>query len=317
VVRPGADPVLVVPALEHPRAQASPASDATAMEPWLDGSGDPYGIVAKTVGDARARVGVSDRMWAVHLLRLERATGAGFESAAPVMSMLRIRKHPEELDLLRRAGAAADAAFDRLVASGLSGRTEEDVSTELAAHLLEAGHQSVAFAMVGGGPNGASPHHEPGERRIEPGDAVVLDFGGRVGGYCSDITRTVAVGEVSGEVHEVHEVVAAAQEAGVRAVRPGVAAQDVDRAAREVIAAAGFGDFFIHRTGHGIGLEEHEDPYLVAGNTQPLEVGHCFSVEPGVYLPGRFGVRIEDIVTVTADGVERLNEAPRVLTRVG
>jgi D-alanyl-D-alanine dipeptidase len=146
---------------------------------------------------------------------------------------------------------------------------------------------------------------------------VVLDFGGRVGGYCSDITRTVAVGKVSTEVHEVHALVAEAQEAAVRTVRPGVAAEDVDRAAREVIAAAGFGDFFIHRTGHGIGLEEHEDPYIVAGNTQPLEVGHCFSIEPGVYLPGRFGVRIEDIVTVTDHGLSRLNEAPRELTRVG
>src|SRR5439155_4622536 len=172
------------------------------------------------------------------------------------------------------------------------------------------------FTIVGSGPNGASPHHRPGSRRIEVGDAVVLDFGGRVGGYCSDFSRTVSVGEASMDVAEVHAVVREAQQAGFAAVRPGVPAEEVDAAARRVIEEAGYGDAFFHRTGHGIGLEEHEPPYIVRGNREPLEEGMCFSIEPGIYLEGRFGVRIEDIVTVTADGARRLNNSPRDLKLV-
>jgi Xaa-Pro aminopeptidase len=174
----------------------------------------------------------------------------------------------------------------------------------------------VEFTIVGSGPNAASPHHEVSERMIAAGDAVVLDFGGRMAGYCSDITRTVVVGEPPQDLAHVHGVVREAQKAGVAAVRPGASCEDVDRAARAVIEAAGYGERFIHRTGHGIGLEIHETPYIVQGNPTPLEAGMTFSVEPGVYLPERLGVRIEDIVAVTADGVERFNEAPRDLTVV-
>ena len=191
------------------------------------------------------------------------------------------------------------------------------MSRALGAHLVETGHQLATFGIVGSGPNGASPHHEAGDRTIRQGDTVVLDFGGRLAGYCSDISRTVSVGEPSGEVKEVHAIVQEAQEAAFNAIRPGVAAQDVDRAARRVIEDAGYGENFIHRTGHGIGLEEHEHPYIVQGNERLLEPGMSFSIEPGIYLEGRFGVRIEDIATVTEDGGMRLNHAPRELAVVG
>jgi Xaa-Pro aminopeptidase len=233
-----------------------------------------------------------------------------------VMNRLRIRKEEDEVELLARAGRAADETFAQLSQEGLAGLAEHDVSRRLAELLVEKGCTSAAFTIVGSGPNGASPHHEPGDRSIRAGDAVVLDFGGWVGGYCSDMTRTVSVGEPASEVSEVHEIVRHAQQAAFGAVRPGVPAQDVDRAARGVIQEAGYGDRFIHRTGHGIGLEEHEHPYIVEGNAQPLEPGMCFSIEPGIYLDGRFGVRIEDIVTVTDQGARRLNEASRELTVV-
>jgi D-alanyl-D-alanine dipeptidase len=190
------------------------------------------------------------------------------------------------------------------------------VGARLRALLREHAHDDVNFTIVGSGPNGASPHHEPTDRRIATGEAVVLDFGGRAARYCSDLTRTVAVGAASREVREVHEIVREAQEAACRAVGPGVPAEDVDAAARAIIDAAGFGDAFFHRTGHGIGLEEHEPPYIVRGNRDPLLPGMCFSIEPGVYLDGRFGVRIEDIVTVAEDGATRLNDAPRELLEV-
>jgi Xaa-Pro aminopeptidase len=198
-----------------------------------------------------------------------------------------------------------------------AGRRELDVAADLAESLRAHGHETVEFTIVGSGPNGASPHHEAGEREIRPGDAVVLDFGGRMAGYCSDITRTVVVGEPEPELVRVHGIVRAAQQAGVEAVAPGVPCEAVDAAARAVIEEAGFGEAFMHRTGHGIGLDVHEPPYIVAGNRTPLEPGMTFSVEPGIYLAGRFGVRIEDIVAVTRDGVERLNEAPRELATVG
>ncbi len=188
--------------------------------------------------------------------------------------------------------------------------------------LLAAGHRRVNFAIVGSGPNGASPHHDPGERVIEPGDTVVCDFGGEYVldddvGYCSDITRTVAVGEPGAEVRDTYAVLLAAQQAAVEAVRAGVSAEHIDAVARSVIADAGLGQYFIHRTGHGIGIEEHEDPYVVAGNDTALTVGHAFSVEPGIYFPGRFGMRLEDIVVVGEDGVEPLNTADHSLVVIG
>jgi D-alanyl-D-alanine dipeptidase len=316
VLRPHAGPVLLVPELERPRAVASPAGELVEVEGWSDGA-EPHTRVAGLLAGGR-RLGLSDHTWAFHLLMLQRAMpGSEFVPGSRVLGKLRSRKDPEEIGFLRRAGEAADEAFARLTAERLEGRTERDVARSLGAHLLDAGHESVGFTIVASGPHGASPHHEPSRRAIERGDALVLDFGGRIGGYSSDMSRTVSVGEPSVEIAEVHEVVRHAQETAFQAVRPGLPAQEVDRVARGIIRDAGYGEDFIHRTGHGIGLEEHEDPYLVEGNVRPLETGMCFSIEPGIYLPGRFGVRIEDIVAITEDGVARLNDAPRDLLVVG
>jgi Xaa-Pro aminopeptidase len=181
------------------------------------------------------------------------------------------------------------------------------VAADLAKLLIDHGHSQVDFTVVGSGPNGANPHHEAGDRTIEGGDMIVLDFGGLKNGYGSDTSRTIHVGDPTDEEREVYEIVRAAQQAGYEAVRPGVACQDIDRACRRVISEAGYGEQFLHRTGHGIGVTTHEPPYMVEGETHPLQPGMCFSIEPGIYLAGRFGVRIEDIVTVTEDGGRRLN----------
>jgi D-alanyl-D-alanine dipeptidase len=240
-----------------------------------------------------------------------------FVAAGRALPLLRAVKDANELALLRAAGEAADATFAEVVGLRFAGRREVDVAADLDRLLRDHGHERVDFTIVGSGPNGASPHHEAGERTIEPGEDVVMDFGGVSEGYCSDITRTVFVGEPDEEQRHVYDVVRAAQQAAFDAVRPGVMAQDVDRAARAVIAEAGYGERFVHRTGHGIGLEVHEPPYIVEGDETVLRPGMTFSDEPGIYLPGRFGVRIEDQVAVTAEGAQRLNEASRDLIVVG
>ena len=212
--------------------------------------------------------------------------------------------------------AVADATFEEIRTVPFAGRRESDVAADLDRLLRRHGHEQVDFTIVASGPNGANPHHEAGDRVIARGYTVVLDFGGLRDGYGSDTSRTVHVGVPTEEELRVHDIVREAQEAGFRAVRPGAACQDVDRAAREVIAAAGYGEYFIHRTGHGIGVTTHEPPYMIEGEERPLVPGMCFSVEPGIYLPGRFGVRIEDIVTVTEDGGRRLNTTTRELVIV-
>jgi Xaa-Pro aminopeptidase len=306
---PGANPVMLLPRLERPAAETAAGIDGVELTTWTDGA-DPYDAVAALLRPGR--YAVADRAWAAHLLGIQAAAPrATFVASGAVLPGLRAVKDAGELDALTRAGAAVDAVFEAIRARPFAGRTEGQVAFDLRELLLENGHDEAEFTIVGSGPNGASPHHDAGARRICPGDAVVLDFGGFLDSYGSDITRTVVVGEPPEGFDEVYEVVRRAQQAGVDAVRPGVACEEVDRAARAVIDEAGFGHLFVHRTGHGIGLETHEDPYIVAGNETPLLEGMTFSVEPGIYLEGRFGVRIEDIVAVTADGVRRLNEAPR------
>jgi Xaa-Pro aminopeptidase len=227
--------------------------------------------------------------------------------------MMRAVKDNNELMRLAAAGVAADSAYGEIIQKRFAGRLESELAADLADLLRESGHEQVDFTIVGSGPNGANPHHEAGDRVIKLGDAVVLDFGGLRHGYGSDTTRTVCVGEPTSEIREVHEIVRQAQQAGVDAVRPGVSCQEIDRAARKIITDAGYGEQFIHRTGHGIGVTTHEPPYMVEGEEQPLVQGMCFSVEPGIYLAGKFGVRIEDIVTVTSDGGQRLNNTDRGL----
>jgi D-alanyl-D-alanine dipeptidase len=248
----------------------------------------------------------------MHVLGLqETLAGSSYVSMTASLPMLRAVKDADELERLTTAGAAADASLEELVKVPFAGKRESEIAAELAALLRKHGHSEVDFTVVGSGPNGANPHHEMSERVIEEGDMVVLDFGGIKDGYGSDTTRTVHVGEPTDEEREVFEIVRRAQEAGFDAVRPGVACQDIDRAARKVIADAGYGEYFIHRVGHGIGLTTHEPPYIVEGEEHLIEPGMCFSIEPGIYLPGRFGVRIEDIVAATDDGGRRLNNTSR------
>jgi D-alanyl-D-alanine dipeptidase len=312
VLRPGRDPVLLVPELERALAAASPVGGHLALVPWRDGS-DPYAAAADLLAGA-ARIAVADRLWAIHLLGLQRELpDAAFSPASAVLGHLRAVKDEHELNTLRRAGRAADETFRQIVALPFQGRSEEDVGHDLAELLVRNGHVRADFTIVASGPNAASPHHEPGRRTILPRDAVVMDFGGELAGYFSDTTRTVVVSDPPEGFEQAYTVVREAQAAAVEAVRPGVEAQEIDRAARAIIDAAGYGEWFIHRTGHGIGLEVHEPPYLVEGDATILEPGITFSVEPGIYLEGRFGIRIEDIVAVTPDGVERLNLSTRDL----
>ena len=316
MLRPGADPVLLVPELERPLAAASSMGERLELVAWRDGS-DPYGAAASILGES-ARIAVVDRLWASHLLGLQEALpGASFTAGSPLMGRLRAVKDTQELEALRRAGRAADETFRQIVELSFQGRSEEDVADDLANLLVRNGHLRAEFTIVASGPNSASPHHDPGGRTILPRDAVVMDFGGELGGYYSDTTRTVVVVEPPEGFEPAYEVVREAQAAAVDAVRPGIETQDLDRIARSTIEGAGYGDRFIHRTGHGIGLEVHEPPYLVEGDHTILAPGMTFSVEPGVYLEGRFGIRIEDIVVVTEDGVERLNRSTRDLRVVG
>ncbi|WP_217547047.1 aminopeptidase P family protein [Streptomyces sp. GbtcB6] len=316
VLAPGRDPVLIVPTLEAPDAEKADGAAVLSLRDWTDGT-DPYAVTADLL-DRSGRFGISDNAWAMHLLGLQKTLpGTSYASLTDALPMLRAVKEAAELELLAAAGAAADATFEEIRKVPFAGRRESDVGHDLADLLHRFGHDQVDFTIVGSGPNGANPHHEVGDRVIQDGDMVVLDFGGLKDGYGSDTTRTVHVGPPTAEEREVHDIVRAAQEAGFRAVRPGAACQEVDRAARAVITDAGYGEFFIHRTGHGIGVTTHEPPYMIEGEKQPLVPGMCFSVEPGIYLPGRFGVRIEDIVTVTEDGGRRFNNTTREMVVVG
>ena len=309
-IQADAEPAMIVPILERPDAEAAPGASVVTISDWTDGS-DPYEATAPLL-QPRGRYAISDSAWAMHLLGLQaKLPETSYVSMTSTLPMLRAVKDADELERLAAAGAAADAAFHDIVKVRFAGRRETEIGADLAAALRAHGHSEVDFTVVGSGPNGANPHHELGERVIEEGDMVVLDFGGIKDGYGSDTTRTVHVGEPTDEEREVHEIVRRAQQAGYEAVRPGVACQEIDRAARKVIDDAGYGEYFIHRVGHGIGVSTHEPPYMVEGETHELEPGMCFSIEPGVYLPGKFGVRIEDIVTVTADGGRRLNNTGR------
>jgi Xaa-Pro aminopeptidase len=311
------DPTFLVPALYESQVRA--ATWVEDVRTWVDDE-DPVAATAAAVEalglPERPRVLVDDTMWATFTQDLREALpDATFGLASEVVAPLRIRKDDAELDALRRAADAADEAMAAVRALGADavGLSESELAARVESFLADAGGQGVSFeTVVGSGPNGAMPHYRHGDRTIEPGDPVVLDFGTRVDGYPSDQTRTVVFdGDPSETFREVHDVVRAAQQAAVDAVEPGVTAASVDRAAREVVADAGYGDAFVHRTGHGVGLDVHEEPYIVAGNDRELEPGMVFSVEPGVYLDSEFGVRIEDLVVVTADGCERLNDGDR------
>jgi Xaa-Pro aminopeptidase len=314
IVRAQGDPVLVVPFLERPAAEAAGVTGiGLSLADWQE-TDDPIALVASLLPPTLRRYGLDDHMWAEKVLRFRDGLPGEQALAGSVLRELRIRKTADEVAALRRAGEAIDRVHARMAEWLRPGRTEREVGRDIADAIVAEGHVRADFVIVGSGPNGASPHHDLSDRVIQPGDAVVVDIGGTTpDGYCSDETRTYAVGEPDPEFRRYYEVLLRAQIAACEAVRPGVTAQDVDRAARAVIADAGYGEYFVHRTGHGIGLEGHEHPYIVEGNTEPLAEGMAFSIEPGIYLPGRHGARIEDIVVCTAAGGERLNLTDREL----
>jgi Xaa-Pro aminopeptidase len=306
---------MVCPELEAPRAAV--AAPDIARSTWGE-TDDPYAVVASLVR-ASGAVAVADQMWAAFVLKLQAALpDRSFATASEITRELRIRKDAAELEALRLVSESADRAYARILKRPFAGRTEREIGADLAELLRAEGHDEVGFTIVASGANGASPHHETGDRRIAEGDTVVLDFGGAMRGYRSDITRTVHVGKTaSREAQKVHDVVRRSQEAGYAAARKDASAESVDAASRRVIDDAGYGEFFIHRTGHGIGLDGHEHPYLVRGNRERLEPGMAFSIEPGIYLPGRFGVRIEDVAVIDADGSARpLNLADHAFATV-
>jgi Xaa-Pro aminopeptidase len=313
------DAVMVIPRLEAPRVKPMP--NVFSLRPWNE-TDDPVAITAELVRSAAPTsrvVAVGDQMWARFLVDLmPLLPNTQYRRSVDVIGSLRMRKDSAEIEALRAAGSAVDIIADDLQAGriALVGRTEAQVSADLSARIIAQGHDVVNFAIVAAGENAASPHHHPGSRVIQPNEIVLCDFGGTMNGYCSDITRCVYTGEPSSEVAEAYAVLFEAEAAAVRAATVGTPCEEVDAVARRVITAAGFGEYFIHRTGHGIGLDAHEDPYIVSGNSLALEAGHAFSIEPGIYMPGKWGMRLEDIVVATVDGPDSMNHADHHLWSV-
>ncbi len=312
-------PVFLAPELYE--RQIKEESSFADVRIWKD-SEDPTKLLKRTVAELApeaAKVLVDDGMWAVFLLMLrEVLSEADFSLASRILKPLRMQKTPDEISFLEEAGAIADEAFEEVIRLDIEGMAELALASALEEAMKDKGADKIAFeTLVASGPNGALPHHRAGKRRIEHGDVVILDYGCKIQGYCSDITRTIVCEKATKEIQTVYEIVNNAQEKAVQAVSPGAAAQTVDRTAREEIAKAGYGESFIHRTGHGIGLEVHEEPYITEGNALELQEGMAFSVEPGIYLPGHFGVRIEDIVVVTQTGSKRMNRSAHALQVVG
>lgn len=307
-------PTIVVPRLELASLQGSAIAElGVAVRDWVDGE-DPYQLVSDALGGAPVATAVTDSMPALHLLPLAGVLGTLPVLATEIMRRLRMVKEQCEVDALRKAGAAIDRVHARVPEFLAPGRTEADVAADIAEAIVAEGHSEVAFIIVGSGPHGADPHHGYSDRELQVGDIVVVDIGGSYEpGYNSDCTRTYSIGDPNPAVAERYSALQRAQRAAVDAVRPGVTAEQVDAAARDVLSREGLAEYFVHRTGHGIGLSVHEEPYIVAGNDLPLTAGMAFSVEPGIYFPGQWGARIEDIVVVTDDGALPVNTRPHDL----
>ncbi|MGO8772439.1 MAG: M24 family metallopeptidase [Mycobacterium sp.] len=308
------DPTVVVPRLELASLKESAIAElGLAVRDWVDGD-DPYQLVSAALGGAPVATAVTDSMPALHLLPLAGVLGVLPVLATDIVRTLRMVKEECEIDALRKAGAAIDRVHARVPEFLVPGRTEADVAADIAEAIVAEGHSEVAFIIVGSGPHGADPHHGFSDRELRVGDIVVVDIGGAYEpGYHSDSTRTYSIGEPESKVAQQYSVLQRAQRAALEAVRPGVTAEQVDAAARDVLAREGLAEFFVHRTGHGIGLSVHEEPYIVTGNDLPLAAGMTFSIEPGIYFPGRWGARIEDIVVVTEDGASAVNNRPHEL----
>jgi Xaa-Pro aminopeptidase len=299
---------LIIPRLEGPRVHQM--NDVFTMVPWNE-TEDPVAIAHTLLGSAQT-IAVGDQMWSRFLVDLlVHRPNAKYVRSVTVMEALRSRKDAAEVAALVAAGAAADRVAAQLHAGEIPmvGRTEAEVSADISARLIAEGHQKVNFAIVAAGENAASPHHHAGDRVIQYGEIVLCDFGGTMNGYCSDITRCVHIGEVPQDIADAYAVLLRAQAAGVNAGVLGSSCENVDAVTRAIIDEAGYGEYFVHRTGHGIGMEEHEDPYMVSGNTTPIAAGHAYSVEPGIYVPGKWGMRLEDIVVATDNGPMAVNHA--------
>jgi Xaa-Pro aminopeptidase len=322
LVRPDAPTVFLGPRLELAAAEQAPglAGGDVHLVAWAEGD-DPYRLVPGLLEGSREDrpLLVSDGLRAAFLLGLQEAVGdKPWGLASTVLAPLRRTKDADEVALLREAAAAADRAIEAIVAGPVVGRTEADIAAEARARLVEEGHDTAEFAIVASGPHTASPHHEPGSRQVGAGEPLLLDIGGRRAGYCSDTTRTFWVAGPEGEPPdprfvEIHSLVERAQAAGRAAARAGATFASIDASARDLIAAQGFGEAFFHRLGHGVGLEVHEEPYVIWDNVDVARAGDTFSIEPGIYLGGRYGVRIEDVGVCGADGAEALNTTARGL----
>ncbi|SOX54529.1 aminopeptidase P family protein [Mycobacterium ahvazicum] len=317
VVPASGEPTVVVPRLELASLKGSAMTElGVAVRDWVDGD-DPYQLVLGALGGGPAAIAVTDSMPALHLLPLAGVLGVLPVLATDILRSLRMVKEECEIDALRKAGSAIDRVHARVPEFLIPGRTEADVAADIAEAIVAEGHSDVSFIIVGSGPHGADPHHSYSDRELQAGDIVVVDIGGAYEpGYHSDSTRTYSLGEPDAVVAQQYSLLQQAQQAALEAVRPGVTAEQVDAAARDVLTSAGLGEYFVHRTGHGIGLSVHEEPYIVKGNDLPLTAGMAFSIEPGIYFPGSWGARIEDIVIVTEDGALPVNNRPHELVVV-
>jgi len=303
---------MVVPGFELPVFQ--PYASYFDLIGWEE-TENPVAKVREVVGEGASQtIAIADQLHTVFTLRLQAAlAGANWLEGNRVLARIRMVKTAAEIDALRAAAAKTEAALESLLAQPIAGQTEREVLRSLHQGLVDRGLELSGGGIVGAGANSASPHHKTGDRRLAEGDALVIDFGGGWRGYRSDITRSFHLGEPPPEFRRIYQITHEAQQLAFEAVRPGVTTEEIDAVARGHITAAGYGPAFLHRTGHGIGLDGHEYPYLVKGDRTVLDEGMTFSIEPGIYLAGKYGVRIEDIVAVTADGAERLNHFPREL----
>ena len=315
VIQPSQAPFLVVPALEQPAALAAPVKElGIQVLPWEE-TQDPYSLIAQRIPSGR--LGFDNHMWAEKVIAfLDAVPDSQPALAGDVIGPMRRIKSDAEISALKRAGAAIDAVHRQVPHFLRPGRTEREVAADIAQAISEE-HETVDFVIVASGPNGASPHHAVSDRVISAGEPIVVDIGGTMpDGYCSDCTRVYCLGQPPAEYADAYGVLEAAQRNAVRSVAPGITGEALDAAARSVLDDAGLGSYFVHRTGHGIGLDSHEEPYIVSGNQEPLVVGNVFSIEPGLYFPDQYGARIEDIVVCESDGPVALNQVPHGITVV-
>ncbi len=321
IFTPHSQPVIVLPELEMLKVEnAGLPLKAFPYPEQPDAWQGVFNAALRSLSLAGGRIGVEPpQMRLLEFGFLQNAAAkADFPDASQVVSRLRICKQAAEVESMRHAVQVAQTALEATLPLVRMGMTEEELAGELVVQLLRHGSQpELSFSpIVSSGPNSANPHASPGSRKLSPGDLLVVDWGARVDGYISDLTRTFAIGEVDEEFTKIARIVLQANEAGRAAGKPGVPCAAVDAAARQVIENAGYGAFFTHRTGHGIGMEGHEDPYMRGDNQQLLEPGMAYTVEPGIYLPGRNGVRIEDNVVVTSTGIDCLSDMPRQLRTI-